>query len=107
MPDITRISVFILTAAVVTLHALVAAAQGTSAVPQLTVRRLAEGERPIIDGRVEDLTWSGTEPFSAFIQQSRTKAISRPNEPRSDFFWMATVSISGSSALRLTWPAFL
>jgi len=69
MRDVTRISVLLLTAAVVTLHARGAAAQGTSAVPQLTVRRLAEGERPIVDGRVEDMTWSSTEPFSAFIQQ--------------------------------------
>jgi hypothetical protein len=67
MRDIACISVVILTA--ISLYASVAAAQGTSSVPELMVRRLAEGERPIIDGRVEDMSWSNTEPFSEFIQQ--------------------------------------
>jgi hypothetical protein len=46
-----------------------AAAQTAGAVPQLTVGRLVEGERPVIDGRVNDAVWARTEPFSAFIQQ--------------------------------------
>ena len=38
-------------------------------VPQLTVGRLADGQRPVIDGRVEETIWSTAQPFSAFIQQ--------------------------------------
>ena len=38
-------------------------------VPQLTVGRLADGQRPEIDGRVDETVWSLAEPFSAFIQQ--------------------------------------
>ena len=38
-------------------------------VPQLTVGRLADGEGPAIDGRVDEAVWSRAEPFSAFIQQ--------------------------------------
>jgi hypothetical protein len=45
------------------------AAQSIFAVPQLTVQQLGEGERPRIDGRVDDGPWSTTEPFSAFVQQ--------------------------------------
>jgi hypothetical protein len=50
-------------------HVLIAAAQEQPPVPQLIVSRLAGGERPVIDGRVEEMVWLGTEPFSAFIQQ--------------------------------------
>jgi Domain of unknown function (DUF5916)/Carbohydrate family 9 binding domain-like len=46
-----------------------AAAQSISAVPQITVHQLGEGERPLIDGRVDDMSWSSTESFSGFIQQ--------------------------------------
>jgi len=46
-----------------------AAAQSSSAVPQIMVRQLGEGERPVVDGRVDDSSWSNTEPFSAFVQQ--------------------------------------
>jgi hypothetical protein len=38
-------------------------------VPNLTVGRTAEGERPEIDGRVDDMVWAQAPPFSAFIQQ--------------------------------------
>ena len=38
-------------------------------VPQLTVGRLADGERPEIDGRVDEDVWSPAEPFSTFTQQ--------------------------------------
>jgi hypothetical protein len=46
-----------------------AAAQSVSAVPQLTVHDLGDGERLVIDGHVDDVSWSATEPFSAFVQQ--------------------------------------
>jgi hypothetical protein len=46
-----------------------AGAQTGSAVPQLMVGRPAEGERPEINGRVDDAVWQRTEPFSAFVQQ--------------------------------------
>ena len=46
-----------------------ATAQEVLPVPQLTVGRLAEGERLVIDGRVDDAIWSGAPPFSTFIQQ--------------------------------------
>jgi hypothetical protein len=38
-------------------------------VPQLTVGRLADGARPVIDGHVNDESWSTATPFSTFIQQ--------------------------------------
>jgi hypothetical protein len=38
-------------------------------IPQLTVGRLADGERPEIDGRVEETVWSLAQPYSDFIQQ--------------------------------------
>jgi uncharacterized protein DUF5916/cellulose/xylan binding protein with CBM9 domain len=48
----------------------VAAAQDVPQVPQVSVGRLADGgERPIIDGRVEEVIWSTARSFSAFIQQ--------------------------------------
>src|SRR5688572_13856328 len=51
-------------------HVLIAAAQEQPPVPQLSVSRLADGEeRPVIDGRVDEMIWSRAEPFSAFIQQ--------------------------------------
>jgi hypothetical protein len=46
-----------------------AAAQSVSAVPQLVVRQLGEGERPVVDGRVDEASWANTEAFSAFVQQ--------------------------------------
>ena len=46
-----------------------AAAQTVSAVPHLTAGRLAEGKRPVIDGRVDEAIWAEGEPFSAFVQQ--------------------------------------
>jgi len=48
---------------------VLAAAQDVLPVPQLTVGRLADGERLVIDGRVDDAVWSGASPFSTFIQQ--------------------------------------
>ena len=44
-------------------------AQSIAAVPQITVHELGEGERPLIDGHVDDMSWSTTESFSAFVQQ--------------------------------------
>ena len=38
-------------------------------VPQLSVGRLADGEGPEIDGRVEDAVWSRAQPHTTFIQQ--------------------------------------
>jgi len=45
------------------------AAQSIAVVPQITVHELGEGERPLIDGHVDDMSWSTTESFSAFVQQ--------------------------------------
>jgi hypothetical protein len=45
------------------------AAQSIAAVPQITVHELGEGERPLIDGHVDEMSWSTTESFSAFVQQ--------------------------------------
>ena len=63
------ISALTLTLILAPQHVLIAAAQEQPPVPQLIVSRLADGERPVIDGRVEEMVWLGTEPFSAFIQQ--------------------------------------
>ena len=63
------ISALTLTLILAPQHVLIAAAQEQPPVPQLIVSRLADGERPVIDGRVEEMAWLGTEPFSAFIQQ--------------------------------------
>ncbi|HEY5618073.1 MAG TPA: DUF5916 domain-containing protein [Vicinamibacterales bacterium] len=68
MQDSIRVPVLIL-AAVISGPGSVAAAQEVLQVPQLTVGRLADGERPVIDGRVDDTIWSTAQPFSAFIQQ--------------------------------------
>jgi len=38
-------------------------------VPTLTVGRPPDGDRPIIDGRVDDTVWAAAEPFDTFIQQ--------------------------------------
>ena len=46
-----------------------AAAQSGAQVPQLTVGRPVNGDRPAIDGRVDDGVWSDVEPFSGFVQQ--------------------------------------
>jgi hypothetical protein len=45
------------------------AAAQTAPIPQLTVGHPAEGERPVIDGRVDESVWNQSKPFSAFIQQ--------------------------------------
>jgi hypothetical protein len=45
------------------------AAQSVAAVPQIMVRELGEGEQPLIDGHVDDMSWSATEAFSGFVQQ--------------------------------------
>jgi hypothetical protein len=37
--------------------------------PILTAGRPAEGERPVLDGRVDEPVWANAQPFSAFIQQ--------------------------------------
>jgi len=46
-----------------------AAAQNGAAVPQLTVGHPSEGERPEINGRVDEEIWNRAEPFGAFVQQ--------------------------------------
>jgi hypothetical protein len=46
-----------------------AAAQTAPAAPQLMVYQLAEGEHPVVDGRVDETSWANTDPFSGFIQQ--------------------------------------
>jgi hypothetical protein len=37
--------------------------------PEMAVGRTAEGERPTINGRVDEAAWRNAEPFSGFIQQ--------------------------------------
>ena len=37
--------------------------------PLLTIGHAAEGQRPLIDGRVDEAVWMQVAPFSAFIQQ--------------------------------------
>jgi hypothetical protein len=44
-------------------------AQNGSAVPQLTVGHPSEGERPEIDGHIDEAIWGRVEPFSGFVQQ--------------------------------------
>jgi hypothetical protein len=46
-----------------------ASAQNGTGTPEMTVGRPAEGERPTIDGRVDEGIWDNAKPFSAFIQQ--------------------------------------
>jgi len=48
---------------------VVASFAAAQEVPQLTVGRLADGQRPEIDGRVEETVWSLAQPYSTFIQQ--------------------------------------
>ncbi len=55
-----RVGMFVL------VSASVAAAQD---VPQLTVGRLADGEGPAIDGRVDEVEWERAQPYGAFVQQ--------------------------------------
>jgi len=47
----------------------IATAAAAQDVPQLSVGRLADGEGPEIDGRVEDAVWSRAQPHTTFIQQ--------------------------------------
>ncbi len=56
-------------ALVVTLVMIFGSIAAAQDVPQLTVGRLADGQRPEIDGRVEENAWSLAEPFSTFTQQ--------------------------------------
>jgi hypothetical protein len=37
--------------------------------PQVRAGQLPDGQRPVIDGRVDEAVWSHAEPFGAFIQQ--------------------------------------
>jgi hypothetical protein len=46
-----------------------AVAQTASSAPQLMVYQLDEGEHPVVDGRVDETSWTNTDPFSGFIQQ--------------------------------------
>jgi hypothetical protein len=47
--------------------AFVAAQPNT--IPVLSVRLAAEGERPTLDGRVDEAAWTQVEPYTSFIQQ--------------------------------------
>ena len=49
--------------------ASITSAQDIPNVPELTVGHLAEGDGPVIDGRVDEASWSSAEPFSGFVQQ--------------------------------------
>jgi hypothetical protein len=65
---------------VLLLHLIVGAPGAVMAqdrqLPSLTAGRATEGEGPVIDGRVDEAVWAGTEPFSGFVQQE-------PNEGQS------------------------
>lgn len=52
-----------------TLLITTSAAAQPHAPPRVTVTLAAAGQRPLIDGRVDDAVWMQVEPFSAFIQQ--------------------------------------
>ena len=58
-----------LSAIVVAFVVLGGAFAAAQQVPQLTVGRLSDGQRPEIDGRVDENVWSLAEPFSTFTQQ--------------------------------------
>jgi hypothetical protein len=45
------------------------AAAQPSPTPTLRVGHAAEGQRPLIDGRVDDAVWAQVEPFTALVQQ--------------------------------------
>jgi hypothetical protein len=49
--------------------ASITSAQDVPHVPELTVGHLPEGDGPVIDGRLNEASWSSAEPFSAFVQQ--------------------------------------
>jgi hypothetical protein len=59
----------VLSAIVVAFVVLGGAFAAAQQVPQLTVGRLSDGQRPEIDGRVDENVWSLAEPFSTFTQQ--------------------------------------
>jgi len=59
----------VLSALVVAFVVLGGAFAAAQQVPQLTVGRLSDGQRPEIDGRVDENVWSLAEPFSTFTQQ--------------------------------------
>lgn len=60
-----RTAISVLSALLVT----ASAAAQPNGPPAVTVSLAAEGERPVIDGRVDDVVWMNVEAFSAFIQQ--------------------------------------
>ena len=60
----------------------IASAATAQDVPQLSVGRLADGEGPEIDGRVEDAVWSRAQPHTAFIQQEPNEG--QPATERTD-----------------------
>jgi hypothetical protein len=64
-----RVSAIALIAVVGAWHVSFAAAQTVAATPQLIVHELGEGEHPVVDGRVDETSWTNTDPFSGFIQQ--------------------------------------
>ena len=46
-----------------------AAAAQPAGTPLLIVGHAGEGQRPMIDGRVDDAVWGQVSPFTSFIQQ--------------------------------------
>ena len=74
--------------------ASIAAAQD---VPQLAVGRLAEGEAPVIDGRVEEGDWSAAQPLQRHSRsRNPTKDVRRPSGPKSGFCSMRRICTSPS-----------
>jgi len=77
-----------------------ASAQEVRQVPQLSVGRLSDGERPVVDGRVGEAIWATAQLFSTFIQQEPDEgqpATERTAEPGFNLCGSATPYLNGSS----------
>ena len=64
-----------------------AAAAAAQDVPQLTVGRLADGEGPTIDGRVEETEWAKVPPYNTFTQQEPNEG--QPATERTEIRFLA------------------
>ncbi len=55
-------------------------------VPQVTVGRLTDEDRPVIDGYVDEAAWSVSEPYSSFTQQEPDEG--QPATERTDVWFL-------------------
>ena len=67
--DRLRTACLFLFLAAVPREGLTQTAPKATPLPSLIVGRSVEGERPVVDGRVNESLWQRAEPFTAFIQQ--------------------------------------